>query len=81
VGRARVAVAAAVGTFAVVVAVGTFAVVVAVGTFAAVGVAPLDVQAATIASTPPMTTALAILNRAAGCPIIWTPPVGRRAEP
>jgi hypothetical protein len=82
VARAGVVAAVAVGTLAAVavgtlaaVAVGTLAAV-AVGTLAAVGVAPFDVQAATVASSPPMTAALEILNKASGCPIIWTPPVG-----
>jgi hypothetical protein len=89
VGVAGVSVVSAVGvgTLAVVaVAIGTLAVAgaapltVAVGTFAVVGVVPLPEQAATIASSPPMRAALAILLRASGCPIIWTPPVGTHAE-
>src|ERR1035437_5037818 len=70
----RVVSAVGVGTLAV-VAVGTLAVV-AVGMLAVVGVAPLPVQAATVASSPPMMATLVILNRASVCPIISTPPVG-----
>src|SRR5450759_2483274 len=46
----------------------------------AAGVAPLPEQAAAIASSPSMRVALAILLRASGFPIIWTPPVGTHTE-
>jgi hypothetical protein len=43
---------------------------VTVGTLAVVGVAPLVEHAATVASSPPMRAALAILGKATVCPII-----------
>jgi hypothetical protein len=77
-GRVNIAaVAVVVGTLTV-VAVDTLAVVGVA--LAVVGVAPLDAQAATIVSSPPMRAALVIPVRASGCPIIWIPPVGTHAE-
>jgi hypothetical protein len=67
-----VAVGAAVGTTIVGVAGAGVIATVAVGALDGVGVAPLDAQAATVARSPPMRATLEILNRASGCPIMWT---------